>query len=88
MVLLAGDAAEVIENLVLQDADEPGLLGRLPPETFTRLNRPQQSLLDEVFGDSAIPHPRQRVAEQRVSMIINPVFRIHFVRILVLIRRC
>src|SRR5437867_6441854 len=47
---LAAGLAVVIENLVLQDADEPALFRAAPGELFAAPERRQKGFLDHVLG--------------------------------------
>jgi hypothetical protein len=65
----------VIDDLVLEDADQPRLFGRGSGERLAGGQRRQQRFLHQVFGCLGRADAKQRVAIQRVAVVAQPIGR-------------
>jgi hypothetical protein len=55
--------ADAVDDLVLEDADEPGTHGRLPGETCRALDGGEQGVLHRIFGGGAVAQLQEREAQ-------------------------
>ena len=61
----AGHAPVVIDDLALQNADQPGRRCRITAKTAQGLQGGDQRVLDQILGDGCFPHLQGGVAQQR-----------------------
>src|SRR5206468_6860648 len=70
---LAAGVAQMIANLVAQDAHEPGALGGLAGETVARFEGAKEGVLHEVFRHAGIAHLADGEVEQVIPMRLDPI---------------
>src|SRR5438093_4925886 len=70
---LAAGAAQVIANLVAQDAHKPGALGGLAGESVARFEGGKEGVLHEVFGHAGVAHLADGEVEQVIPMRLDPI---------------
>ncbi len=61
--------AQVIAELVPEDADQPGALARFTTEAGAGTQGGEKCLLDEILGSGLVTDPAEGVAEQRITMV-------------------
>ena len=67
---LARLAADRVDDLVLEDAGEPGLEARATGEAFRALQRRDQRVLHHVLGEIVVAQLQHRDAEQVTAMAV------------------
>src|ERR1044071_2049272 len=72
---LAAGAAQMVVNLVTEDAHQPGALGRLAGEPVARLEGGEEGVLDQVFSHAGVAHLAHGEIEQVVSVGSHPFVR-------------
>ena len=72
----AAGLAEIIENLVLQDAHQPAFLGAAALKLLPALERGEKGLLYGILGFGGIAQADHGVFEQVVAMVVHPPFRV------------
>jgi hypothetical protein len=68
---LARVAAQLVDDLVLQDADQPGLELRLPGEALRLLQRGQQRFGHRILGPGVVAQLRARIAQQLRAQVFD-----------------
>ena len=69
--LLAARAADVVDDLVLEDPHQPGAHGGPPGETLCALDGRHQRLLDSVLGLRLVSQLQHREPEQHRPMLLE-----------------
>jgi len=64
--------AEVIENFVFEDAEQPAFFRRSALVGFASLKRCNKSTLDNFFRGGGIPHSNQSIAVQGIAIPVYP----------------
>lgn len=68
-----GLAAEVIENLVMQDARQPRELGGLPRKCLLIGQRRGEGFLHQILRGLCITHPADGKTPQRIAILLKPL---------------
>ena len=70
---LAAGVAQMVVNLVAQNADQPRPLGGFAGETVARLQRGQERLLHEVFSHARVAQLSDGEVEEIISVRFHPI---------------
>src|SRR6185369_17063936 len=69
---LAHSATKMIDDLVLENPDEPGSLRTTSFELLVSFQRCEKSFLHGVFGGGIVTHSKDGILEKVVAMVVQP----------------
>src|ERR1041385_1887773 len=69
-------AAKMIDDLVLQNPDEPRALRSAPLKFFVSFECGEKSLLHGIFGGGIVAQSKNRIFEKVIAMVVQPTTRI------------
>src|ERR1041385_8450024 len=69
-------APKMIDDLVLQNPDEPGTLRSAPLKFFVSFECSEKSLLHSVFRGGIVPQSKNRILEKVIAVVVQPTTRI------------
>src|ERR1041384_1823444 len=73
---LTSGAPKVIDNLMLQNRDEPGALRGTPLEFLVSLECREKSFLHGVFGGVIVAQSENGILEKVIAMVVQPTTRV------------
>src|ERR1044072_3904226 len=69
-------ASKMIDDLMLENSDEPGSLRSASLKFFVSFQSCEKSLLHGIFGRSIVAQSENRVLEKVVAVVVQPTTRI------------
>jgi hypothetical protein len=73
---LAAGAPKVVDNLVLQNSDEPRAFRSTSLEFLVSLERCEKSFLHGVFGGGIVAQSKNGILEKVIAVVVQPTTRI------------
>ncbi len=70
----AGGFADVIDQFVFEDADEPGSGGRSSREPFAAVEGGQEGFLDKVLCGVFVAEAHKGIAVEEIAVLVDPGF--------------